>query len=182
MQIERFVRGKLEVCRWVGLAVLLVQLISLGLAYMVSSAQQRVLEARCSPSPELRALLQVACNEWVMAFPHQQMRPCAQHTQERQHATAACTGWCGKPKTVWMSLGSQLHLLRATSTVGLRWQLELTSSPPRLGGACCAAELLCLFQRALRPVCSNDEDDEVWGRRMPLLARYCSIPSPPWSF
>ena len=52
-QIERFVRGKLEVCRWVGLAVLLVQLISLGLAYMVSSAQQRVLEARCTgPLPE----------------------------------------------------------------------------------------------------------------------------------
>ena len=45
-QIERFVRSKLEVCRWVGLAVLLVQLASLGLAYMLGAAQQKALEVR----------------------------------------------------------------------------------------------------------------------------------------
>ena len=53
-QIERFVRSKLEVCRWVGLAVLLVQLISLGLAYMLSSAQQKLLEVRWEPSAASR--------------------------------------------------------------------------------------------------------------------------------
>ena len=52
MQIEHFVKGKLEVCRWVGLAVLLVQLISLALAYALSAAQQRLLDVRLG-SPTL---------------------------------------------------------------------------------------------------------------------------------
>ena len=39
VQIERFVKHKLDVCRWVGLAVLIVQLLSLGLAYALSAAQ-----------------------------------------------------------------------------------------------------------------------------------------------
>lgn len=46
VQIEHFVKSKLEVCRWVGLAVLLVQLISLALAYALSAAQQRLLDVR----------------------------------------------------------------------------------------------------------------------------------------
>lgn len=44
MQIERFVKHKLDVCRWVGLAVLIVQLLSLGLAYALSAAQQKLLD------------------------------------------------------------------------------------------------------------------------------------------
>ena len=43
-QIERFVKHKLDVCRWVGLAVLIVQLLSLGLAYALSAAQQKLLD------------------------------------------------------------------------------------------------------------------------------------------
>ncbi|BDA51132.1 Tobamovirus multiplication protein 2A [Coccomyxa sp. Obi] len=43
-RIERFVKSKLDVCRWVGLAVLVVQLLSLALAYALSTAQQRLLE------------------------------------------------------------------------------------------------------------------------------------------
>ncbi|EIE19829.1 hypothetical protein COCSUDRAFT_44255 [Coccomyxa subellipsoidea C-169] len=43
-KIERFVKSKLDVCRWVGLAVLVVQLLSLALAYALSTAQQRLLE------------------------------------------------------------------------------------------------------------------------------------------
>ena len=44
VQIERFVKHKLDVCRWVGLAVLIVQLLSLGLAYALSAAQQKLLD------------------------------------------------------------------------------------------------------------------------------------------
>jgi hypothetical protein len=46
VQIEHFVKSKLEVCRWVGLGVLLVQLISLALAYALSAAQQQLLDVR----------------------------------------------------------------------------------------------------------------------------------------
>ncbi len=46
LQIERFVKGKLDVCRWVGLVVLVVQLLSLALAHALSTAQQRLLEVR----------------------------------------------------------------------------------------------------------------------------------------
>ncbi len=45
-QIERFVKHKLDVCRWVGLAVLIMQLLSLGLAYALSAAQQKLLDVR----------------------------------------------------------------------------------------------------------------------------------------
>lgn len=50
-QIERFVKSKLDVCRWVGLAVLLVQLLSLAFAYALSTAQQRLLEVRLGFPP-----------------------------------------------------------------------------------------------------------------------------------
>ena len=46
LQIERFVKHKLDVCRWVGLAVLIMQLLSLGLAYALSAAQQKLLDVR----------------------------------------------------------------------------------------------------------------------------------------
>ena len=54
LQIERFVKHKLDVCRWVGLAVLIVQLLSLGLAYALSAAQQKLLDVRCDVVPFLQ--------------------------------------------------------------------------------------------------------------------------------
>ncbi len=59
VQIERFVKHKLDVCRWVGLAVLLVQLLSLGLAYALSAAQQKLLDVRCDMCPSLQHLFHV---------------------------------------------------------------------------------------------------------------------------
>ena len=54
LQIERFVKHKLDVCRWVGLAVLIVQLLSLSLAYALSAAQQKLLDVRCDVVPFLQ--------------------------------------------------------------------------------------------------------------------------------
>lgn len=56
-QIERFVKHKLDVCRWVGLAVLVVQLLSLGLAYALSAAQQKLLDVRRAPMSALLSRL-----------------------------------------------------------------------------------------------------------------------------
>ncbi len=43
-------KHKLDVCRWVGLAVLIIQLLSLGLAYALSAAQQKLLDVRSDPT------------------------------------------------------------------------------------------------------------------------------------
>ena len=42
-QIAHVIEENVVVCRWVGLAVLLVQVACMGLAYALSSAQQRLL-------------------------------------------------------------------------------------------------------------------------------------------
>ena len=107
VQIERFVKHKLDVCRWVGLAVLIMQLLSLGLAYALSAAQQKLLDVRCySDALQLEHILQ--------------------HAQ---------------------FLGMRHHP---------PWQ-----------------RIECHIQRGVKMsfVCSDDDDDEVWGRRRPLLSR-----------
>ena len=42
--MRHFVKSKLNVCRWVGLVVLVLQLACVGLAYAISAAQQRMLQ------------------------------------------------------------------------------------------------------------------------------------------
>lgn len=42
-QIAHVIEENVVVCRWVGVAVLLVQVACMGLAYALSSAQQRLL-------------------------------------------------------------------------------------------------------------------------------------------
>ena len=50
-QIVHVIETNVGVCRWVGLAVLLVQVACMGLAYALSSAQQRLLldASMCGP-------------------------------------------------------------------------------------------------------------------------------------
>ena len=50
-QIAHVIEENVGVCRWVGLAVLLVQVACMGLAYVLSSAQQRLLldASMCAP-------------------------------------------------------------------------------------------------------------------------------------
>jgi len=55
VQIARAIERNVVVCRWVGLAVLLVQVACMGLAYALSSAQQRLLldASMCAPAAPL---------------------------------------------------------------------------------------------------------------------------------
>lgn len=44
LQMEKFIKARLEVIRWVGLAVLIIQIFSIFIAYLLSSAQAANLE------------------------------------------------------------------------------------------------------------------------------------------
>ena len=154
-QIERFVRSKLEVCRWVGLAVLLVQLISLGLAYMLSSAQQKLLEVRWEPSAASR--LPGGGMPWHALMQH------AGTVAARLVPSAAC-----------VQSNNSHHCFCEVNLV----PYEISCSNNTLYGCCvyfCShplqlqmynpvASLLLLTWHCLAMLRSDDADDEVWGR------------------
>ena len=117
-QIAHVIEENVVVCRWVGLAVLLVQVACMGLAYALSSAQQRLL---------------LDASMCALGF----------------RVWASCTG-CGG----W---GVEL-LAGAAAGAGIAGAEPAKPHVIRLNAV---------------GVGSRDEEDEVWGRRRPLLSQGC---------
>ena len=89
LQIERFVKGKLDMCRWVGLVVLVVQLLSLALAYGILCLVWPLGDYVTALHLRLAATARACFSAFISAYPLLCCYPQAESATECPGAT-----WC----------------------------------------------------------------------------------------